>query len=308
MPTAVSAPVGAEVERGQLARAHVRVRDGREGGDEQAEARAGAGGPNGRSGRAVGDHHDERGGQRDRKGEGGEEARERAEAQRAAQHAPRRDAPHVAAGAAEQGEAAAGVGACAPDRREAAGGAAHDEHERDHAGGDQRTRGEARAVQPGDEAARSAPRRSAARRAPSRRPSRRRACRRASGTSSSCAGAAAGSAARHRRGPTARPRRRRPRSRSQDVAAARMLLGRVGGADDRVPAAPTGKLRAEVQHHARDQPQEVDVPEGQARRCTRASYGLRRARLPGAAGTAGVPGRRHGRRPAKRRSTALPAT
>ena len=54
--------------------------------------------------------------------------------------------------AAEQGEAAAGVGARAAERGEAAGGAAHDEHERDRTRGDQRRGGEARAVQAGDQA------------------------------------------------------------------------------------------------------------------------------------------------------------
>ena len=125
-----SARRSAEVERGQLACAGARVGDGREGRDEQSEARAGARGaerhePPG----AVGDHHHERGGQRDGQREGGEEAQQRDDPQRAAEHAPRRrrgarSGPGLPSRARPRRASEHGTA----ERGEAAGGAAHGEH------------------------------------------------------------------------------------------------------------------------------------------------------------------------------------
>ena len=101
------------------------------------------------------------------------------------------------------------------------------------------------------------------------------------------------------------PARRDPRE--QHVAAPRVTALGVRRADGGVPAAPTGKLRAEVQHHARDHPQGIDVPEGQAPSIL--PGGARRSGVRGAARRADLQHRaRQGRRPANLRSTALPVT
>ena len=200
-------------------------------------------------------------GQRER----GEQAHERDDPQRAAEHAPRRHAAHVAAGAAEQGEAAARLGARARQRREAAGGADDHEHQEEHAADDQQHARERRPVQAGDEAGGQRPR--------GQQRAQRRLRDGLRGQRADERRARRGHPPPQQQDPqrvtaAGRQHARRAGARDPDqhhVAAARTVSRRVGGTDDRVPAAPTGKLRAEVQHHARDQPQEVDVPEGQAR-------------------------------------------
>ena len=200
----------------------------------------------------MGDHHDERGGDRERAGRRRRGRQQRAEPQRAAEHVPGGDAARVYPGlprTARPRRASVQARPTAGKRRAARRTASTSTMPPAPISAAVARPGRCR---PGTRPALSAHTVSSAPSTVSAR-SRRR-------------GADQPRARRRHVPPISRTRSasppradRRPRLLARDpgrehVAAARVGLVRVRGGDGRVRAAPTGKLRAEVQHHARDQP------------------------------------------------------